>query len=560
MTTSRSDIIVAYGDSQTAGFSWGTRMVALSEGRIRQAVNRGVSGQSSGTVGIRQGGVELSLTNTGVVITDTTPVAVEFQANIVPCNQRTPSIPGALAGVRGSFTVVTSGSSSGKPTGTFVATKVPSSPVSVPVGTKFIPEDVIDHPEYGRYLHIIWAGGNDRAFNGTGAAPGTVKAAQAQVERLRTIVDEPRFLVFGPTVYSGETEGNSGHTRALEARDQLAAAFPDNFVNLWEYVRDNGLGTLGITPTTEDQAALSGKSMPPSLTADQIHFSTATREGVIAPYLLSELDRRGWLSNSSEGGNPTMTVSPINKKSGDTWDEAAVATIDSNFASLDSGKAEKTEITTLTSDLESKVNQDALNTALAGKVDASGAKTIAGTTTFSAATTFSSTVSTGALTATNITATGYISAPQNVRFGGGLSSADVVATDSTQMYTRFNSSSGARTFTLQSGVPGGRRYVIGNWQGSPVANSVTIVPPSGVTINGDSNPLPLKPGETVEIISTGASGAWHIVARTTGASTPEIGTRAQLDAGTDTVVRGFSAKDIKDFVDARIAALAQPKS
>lgn len=33
------------------------------------------------------------------------------------------------------------------------------------------------------------------------------------------------------------------------------------------------------------------------------------------------------------------------------------------------------------------------------------------------------------------------------------------------------------------------------------------------------------------------------------------GTRAQLDAGTDTTVRAFSAKDIADFVAAKIAAI-----
>lgn len=555
MTVSRTDIIVAYGDSQTAGFSWGNRLVALSDGRIRQAINRGVSGQSSGTVGVRQGGVELALVNEGVVIESTEPVAVEFLANIIPCNQRTSTIPGFLAGVRGAFTITATGSAAGRPVGTFKANTAPPSPVSVPVGEKFVAEDVVDHPEYGQYMHIIWAGGNDRAFNGTGAAPGTVLAAQAQVERLQSIVDEPRFLVFGPTIYSGEIEGTSGHTRAIEARDQLAAAFPDNFVNVWEYVRDNGMDILGLTPTAEDLTALEGKSMPPQLTADQIHFSTATREGVIAPYLLSQLESRGWLSDTSEGGPPSMSISALNKKTGDDIDEATFAAIDANFATLDNGKADSSEVTTITSDLETKVNQDALNTALSGKVDASGSKTIAGATTFTSAVTTTGAVSVG----TNLSVTGWANCTGNMRFGGGLSSADVTATDTTQMYTRFNATSGAKKFTLQDGVPGGRRYVIGNWQGSPAENAVTIETPSGVTINGEPGPVTVLPGETVEVISTGAGGAWHIVSRSQGASAPAIGTRDQLDAGIDTVIRGFSAKDIKDFVDARIADLAQPK-
>lgn len=38
-----------------------------------------------------------------------------------------------------------------------------------------------------------------------------------------------------------------------------------------------------------------------------------------------------------------------------------------------------------------------------------------------------------------------------------------------------------------------------------------------------------------------------------------LGTRAELDAGTNTAIKTFTAKDLKEFVDARIAALAAPK-
>lgn len=43
------------------------------------------------------------------------------------------------------------------------------------------------------------------------------------------------------------------------------------------------------------------------------------------------------------------------------------------------------------------------------------------------------------------------------------------------------------------------------------------------------------------------------------AKTP-AGTREHLDAGTDTTVRAFSAKDINDYVAAKIAELAEPKA
>lgn len=543
MTKSKTNQLVAYGDSQTAGFSWGNRLVQLSGGRISRAVNRGASGQSSGTVGIRQGGIRLVTTAEAVLGTDeASPVA--FRTSVAPCNQRTPSIPGLLAGVRGVFVVVSPGSNTGEPSGTFKPDAPLSSPVQVPVGTEFIPEDVADHPEYGEYLHTIWAGGNDRAFNGSNAAPGTVLAAKAQVERLRQFVDEPLFLVAGPTVYSGEVEGTSGHTRAIEARDQLQAEFPDNFINIWEHVRDNGLQILGIEPTEADRTALAGKSMPPSLTSDNIHFSTATREGVIAPFILEALDSRGWLT--TQGVDPEMPdYELLNKKTGDTWDEAACATIDRNTQAMGeeiAKKATSESVENLGRDLESKVNDDAMRTELDKKLNNSGTKVLEGTTTFNGISSF-----------TNST-----SFASGVRFGGQLQSANVVAEETTPMFTRFNATTGAKSFTLKSGVAGGRRYVVGNWQGSPVANTVTLVPPSGVTINGSPDPITIKPGELIEVISTGSGGAWHIVSRYNEEVVAATGTRAHLDAGTDTVIRGFSAKDISEFVNARIQAAMNP--
>ena len=51
--------------------------------------------------------------------------------------------------------------------------------------------------------------------------------------------------------------------------------------------------------------------------------------------------------------------------------------------------------------------------------------------------------------------------------------------------------------------------------------------------------------------------AWaDVTGKPTIPAATAAGTRAQLDAGTDTVVRAFSAKDISDFVAAKIAAAA----
>lgn len=290
---SRADEIVCYGDSQTAGGQWITKLVETS-GAIDTAQNRGGSGQCSGTIAVRQGGVTLSLTEE-VVLTGDESVEVKFQSDVTPLNQRTPTIPGLLAGVRGQFEVVAANGAAGQPEGTFTPDEELSEPVTVPVGTPFVSEDAEDHPEWAESVHIIWVGGNDRAFAGTNALPGSEAAARAMIARMEDAVDHPRFLVAGPTVYSSEVEGGTMHTRAVQIRDRFFREWPDNAIDIWGHVRDNGLRICGIEPTPEDLQAIEDKSMPPSLTVDNIHYTAECREKVVAPYVKRHLARRGWI-------------------------------------------------------------------------------------------------------------------------------------------------------------------------------------------------------------------------------------------------------------------------
>lgn len=292
-TMSRADHIVCYGDSQTAGGQWITELVNKS-GAIDEAENRGVSGQSSGSVAVRQGGATLSLIDPVTLASDDA-VPVKFQSDVTPLNQRTPTIPGLLAGVRGQFEVVTPNGDTGQPEGTFTPDVALSETVSVPAGTPFVSEDVADHPEWAESIHIIWVGGNDRAFSGANALPGSEAAARSMIARMQTAVDHPRFLVAGPTVYSSEEEGGTMHTRAVQIRDRFFQEWPDNAIDIWGHVRDNGLQILGIEPTQEDLDALAAKSMPPSLTVDNIHYSAETREKVVAPFIKRHLALRGWI-------------------------------------------------------------------------------------------------------------------------------------------------------------------------------------------------------------------------------------------------------------------------
>lgn len=69
----------------------------------------------------------------------------------------------------------------------------------------------------------------------------------------------------------------------------------------------------------------------------------------------------------------------------------------------------------------------------------------------------------------------------------------------------------------------------------------------------------LKVGTTATTAKAGDYvPAWaDVTGKSTIPAATAAGTRAQLDAGTDTTVRAFSAKDIAEFVAAQIAAIPE---
>lgn len=493
---SRTDQVVAYGDSQTAGFSWGNRLPYLSK-TITTAVGRGVSGQEAGTVAVRQGGIVLS-TTTPVTVSGTDEVLVGLQADVTPCNIRSSAstMPMVLGGVSGTLNVLAPADTpEGYPAfsradgtfcGRFSATVAPATPVEVPSGTALVSQDVADHPEWAECLQIIWVGGNDAAFAGNTRVTGVVSGVRACVDRLRAAVDNPRFLVAGRTTGPTNVEGTSSWQTAVDQRDALLAEFPDNAIDIWGHVRDNGMRILGIEPTQADLDALAGKTVPPSLTSDGLHYTTATRERVVAPYIISELADRGWTTPKEEvppvaDYKPTVwknkpdTTTPVNAaalnniETGIQAAAEASAAASQAVADLRETKAEKTDLTNL-------VTTDALTTGLAKKVDLKG---------------------------------------------------------ETSKNTVYGISNGGSLYMYPTGI-------------STTASGSLVMRQSDGSI---------RVGEPSA--DDRAATKRYVDAQIAAVPT---GTRAMLDEGTDTTPRLFSAKDISDFVKAQIAAAAQPEA
>ena len=366
---SRTDTIVCYGDSQTAGFQWGQELAALTG---KTFIGRGVSGQEAGTVAVRQGGIVLT-TTAACTIPTSGAVQVPVKASVTPCNIRADSsvMPMVLAGVRGTLTIMEADTAAGVPAwdraagvgvGSFTPDSAPTAAVAVPSGTAFISQDVADHPEWAECLTIFWAGGNDSAFAGASKVTGVLAAAQAVVARLKTAVTSPRFLVSGRTVRDTDVVGTTGYETAIAQRDALAAAWPDNAIDIWGFVRDNGLSLSGITPTAADVTAQSGGGMPPSLTSDGLHYTEGTRRKVLAPFILSELIRRDWLDEGDE--EMAFTPNP-DWKTGDQYPASRMVELETAVSEAEIA-AETAQVTA--NGKVSSAELAAIQTALDGKV------------------------------------------------------------------------------------------------------------------------------------------------------------------------------------------------
>lgn len=492
MSESRTDTVVAWGDSQTAGFSWGARLPLLSE-TITEAIGRGISGQEAGSVAVRQGGIVLSTTGACVVPTTGEPVDVPVSASVAPCNMRygASDVPVILAGVRGVLTVIATANSNAtslwdRATGTgtlrFTPSAAPAAEVTVPSGTAFVSQDVADHPEWAECLTIIWVGGNDAAFAGESRVTGVTAAVTAMVDRLRATADNPKFLVAGRTTGTTNTEGTSSWQTAVDQRDALKAAFPDNAIDIWGYVRDNGLDILGIAPTPEDTAALAGKTVPPSLTTDGLHYSTQTREQVLAPFIITELADRGWTTTKEE-------VPPVAEYTPTHWENKP---------------STKTPI--------SAENLNNIETGIQAAAEASAA------------------------------------ASQGVADLRETKAEKADVATKADLATKVDLKGEASKNTVYGISNGGSLYMYPTGISTTASGSLVMRQSDGSIRVGE--PSADDRAATKKYVDTKLAAL---------PAAPPTGTRAMLDEGTDTTPRLFSAKDIADYVTAKIAELAQPK-
>ena len=290
LTKSNVYKIACWGDSITAGHY--PEYLQTLVGEKVTVYQGGASGQCSGSIAFRQGGNKLNVTQGFTIPTSNSEdVTIQVEPTSGSINNMANNFSGRcfVNGIEGtiSFTFST-------PTNYTVKFRRLNNggAVSVPAGTKIVSKTA---DQYNDNVSIIWAGRNDVAFGYPHEVDGTVANVQTMVNNLST--DIKRFLVVSVTTATNEYEGSqySGtYNKVLQINEQLSELYPNNYVDIRDYLIHQCIYDMGITPTQADLDNMNRDTLPPSIMADEIHPNTTARE-YIARYIYNEMLKRDWV-------------------------------------------------------------------------------------------------------------------------------------------------------------------------------------------------------------------------------------------------------------------------
>lgn len=277
--------IACWGDSLVEIGGWAEELDTLLSASV---VNLGGSGQTTEEVAIRQGGIELTVTVSGGEIPASGSVSCSSAQDIlVTASGTTWSQAGTLAGVAGTLSRA---DGDGFDTLTFTRSGSGSA-VSVDEAA-FVSDAAV---AYESNPVIILAGRNDHWAAGVEAdfAADVVAAYDAMINRLRVYHKE--FLILGTATPTESTAGSFNWARMTTANQALKLKYGNRFLDLQDYMVNDCIYDLGITPTPTDVTAMANKTLPPSImNPDLSHFSTAAGEAAAVNLIKPKLDELGW--------------------------------------------------------------------------------------------------------------------------------------------------------------------------------------------------------------------------------------------------------------------------
>lgn len=261
--------IVCWGDSLTAGagasneitingLTGATMPTTLAHLTGKTVYNMGVGGEDSRTIACRQGGLSMMVNN--IIIPASGSVTFERIVSedgneIYPCRQD-------WQGQRDSFDNCTIGGIAGAltyddETKLYTFTRI-NDGIELTINTD---TEIITSPSRDRRDDILIL---EIGHNG-----GWNEDYEVLISQYNSMIEHnnrKEYIIVGDT--DGTAESKEEWEKALEG------AFGEHFVNMREYLSENGLRDCGLTPTADDKNKIESGEVPLSLKSDATHLNS----------------------------------------------------------------------------------------------------------------------------------------------------------------------------------------------------------------------------------------------------------------------------------------------
>lgn len=133
------------------------------------------------------------------------------------------------------------------------------------ISTQIKTRMIADTDKYD-FITVIWAGNN----NATDIT--TVKEDIATM--VSNLVDTKQYIIIGMSINSAYPSGTGTYTTIKQLNSDLEVLYPNNYIDIHDYLVNEALSDAGIAPTAQDIADIANDVVPDSLRNDAIHLNT----------------------------------------------------------------------------------------------------------------------------------------------------------------------------------------------------------------------------------------------------------------------------------------------
>ena len=282
--------ICAYGDSLTENGNGSTSITDYLKNDINNnnvsVLNFGKGGQSSGTIAWRQGGLQIKTTAPFDMPSDnqsqiTVPISIS-SGNILNFTGVNTNLDCLILGIPCTMSINTSNSSVN------ITRKNNGNTLNIPANT------LIESTQnnYSSDMQIIWIGKNDIPNAKDYQVNGVLSNIQSMINYLSPSIK--RFVVLSIITSTSQIIGTNEYNTIMEINNQLKLLYPNNFIDIQNYLVNNCIYDMQLTPTASDLQDIQNGTIPRQLLSDGVHPNPECRK-YISKFIYNDLFKKGWI-------------------------------------------------------------------------------------------------------------------------------------------------------------------------------------------------------------------------------------------------------------------------